>query len=188
MTDMELLAQIGYHIVWIDLEHGAISIVEAIRLCRMIESLGMIPLVRIAELGRSHVQHVLDGGFHIVILPQVSDAKQAELFVELGMYPPTGQRGVSSCSGNNSYSLGDNPLETLRKANQATHLMVQFENDQGLDNLDSILSVEGIDMVTAGPLDWGISLGLAGKEVGPRVEKVLKAAKKAGKAYLQPTG
>ena len=61
LTDIELMAQEGYHIVWIDLEHSPQSSEEAIQLSRTIDHLGMVPLVRIRELSRTNVQPLLDG-------------------------------------------------------------------------------------------------------------------------------
>jgi 2-keto-3-deoxy-L-rhamnonate aldolase RhmA len=184
-TDLELLSQVGYQVIWVDLEHGAISDGRAMKLCRTITHLGMIPLARIIELNRSQVQMLLDVGYRILILPSVTDAQQAQRFVELGKYPPLGQRGVSSTAAGNEFSLGTNPVETLEEANAVNRLMVQFESDTSYDNIDAILAVEGVDMVTIGPLDWALSLGLTGdaakRELAPKIEKILMAALKANK-------
>ena len=68
LTDIELMAQEGYHIVWIDLEHSPQSSEEAIQLSRTIDHLGMVPLVRIRELSRTNVQPLLDGGVQVIVL------------------------------------------------------------------------------------------------------------------------
>jgi 2-keto-3-deoxy-L-rhamnonate aldolase RhmA len=176
---------VGYQVIWVDLEHGAISDGRAMKLCRTITHLGMVPLARIIELTRSQVQMLLDVGYRILIMPSVNDACQAKRLVELGKYPPLGQRGVSSTAAGNEFSLGDNPLETLDKVNAVNRLMVQFESDTGYNNLDSILAVDGVDMVTVGPLDWGLSLGLTGdaakRELAPKIERILIAAREADK-------
>lgn len=185
LIDMELLAQAGYKAVWIDLEHGPLSVTQAIRIGRTITHLGMIPLVRIVELTRSYVQRLLDGGIPIILLPDIRRAEQAEELVRLAKYPPQGRRGVSSDGAGTGFTLGDDPQGTLRKTDEATHLMVQVESDEGLANLEAILQVEGIDIITIGPGDWAIGLGLFGSEaksaLSPKVEKVLASAAAAGK-------
>ena len=190
MIELELAAQIGYTVVWIDLEHAPFDLAEANRLCRTITHLGMVPLVRVVELTKSQVQSVLDGGFQIVLLPMVADAAQAQQFVQLGKYPPLGRRGLSSCSAGTGYSLGADPRDTIRQANETTRLMVQFEHDDALADLDAILQVDGIDMVTVGPFDWAADLGLFGDEaapiVSPKVDHVLSAAAAAGKITAVP--
>jgi 4-hydroxy-2-oxoheptanedioate aldolase len=185
LTDMELLAQVGCHVVWIDLEHGAISTIDALRLCRTITHLGMVPAARIVELNRTHVQTLLDGGYRILILPQITSAAEARRFVELAKYPPLGNRGVSSSAAGINFSFGPDPLKTLSEVNAATHLMVLIEDDRGYENLEPILGVEGVDMITVGPTDWGISKGLspgqAKETLRPRIEKIFTAARNAGK-------
>lgn len=185
LVDIELFAQLGYHVIWMDLEHSPMVPAEAMRLCRTIEHLGMVPLVRIIELGRRDVQSLLDAGFRVILLPDVRNASQAAELVRLGKFPPLGQRGVSTSGAGTGYTLGDDMQQTLAWANENTRLMVQFESDIGLANLDAILQVEGIDMVTVGPNDWAISLGAFDKDsrsgVSRRIEKVFTAAHTAGK-------
>ena len=138
MVELELMALAGYHVVWLDLEHGPQSNAEAVRLARTITHLGMVPLVRIPELSRTHVQVLLDGGIQILTLPDVRTAQQAAAFVQLGKYPPVGRRGVSSSSANFDYHLRD-PVQDFRASNEATRLMVMIESDQGYEELDAML-------------------------------------------------
>ena len=184
-TDIELMAQEGYHIVWLDLEHGPQTNEEAIRLGRLITHLGMVPLVRIVELSRTHVQGLLDGGIQVLTLPDVRSGEQAAEFARLGKYPPLGERGVSSTSAGTNFTLGDDTQRTLQEANEATHLMVMFEGDEAFENLDAILGIPEIDMVTVGPMDWSIGKGMYGPEgvasLTPKFDRVLSAANEAGK-------
>ena len=92
MTDLELMAQLGYSVVFLDLEHGPQSTAEVIRLGRTIAHLGMVPMARIPELTRTQVQRLLDGGMEILTLPDVRNAAQAARLVQLGRFPPLGER------------------------------------------------------------------------------------------------
>jgi 4-hydroxy-2-oxoheptanedioate aldolase len=185
LTDIELLAQAGFHVVWIDLEHGVLSVADALRLCRTIVHLGMVPLVRIPELSRAQIQGLVDSGFQIVLLPNVKDAKEARALVGMSKFPPLGHRGVSSNSASIGFAMGDDPVRTLQRANESTHLMVQVEGDEGCANLDAILNVDGIELVTVGPLDWAVERGLVGQKLKPefdrQVDEVLATALRAGK-------
>ena len=104
--------------------------------------------------------------------------------MQLGKYPPLGERGVCSSSANFDYHLRD-PVQDLSTSNDATRLMVMIESDQGYEELDAILSVEGIDMLTIGPADWAAHSALesatAKTQLAPKIEGVLKAAAQAGK-------
>lgn len=184
LTDIELMAQAGYHVIWLDLEHSPHSTQQAIQLGRTITHLGMVPLVRIPELSRSHVQILLDGGIQIVTLPDVRNVEQSRRLVKLGKYPPMGERGVSSSCAGTGFTLGADPLQTMQQANEATHLMVMIESDEGYDALDATLAVDGISMITIGPSDWATSLGLSGADaapiLAPKIERVLRTAAEAG--------
>ena len=184
-TDVELIAQSGYDIVWIDLEHGPQSTTEALRLGRLAAHLGMVPLVRVLELSRTHVQRLLDGGIHIVNLPDVRNPSEAKRLVELGKYPPLGMRGVSSTSAGTDFTLGDDARRTLEETNASTHLMVMFESDEAYEQRDAILAVEGITLATVGPQDWAVGLGIFGDEANsylePRIADVLSSISAAGK-------
>jgi len=192
LTDIELMAQEGYHVVWIDLEHSPQSTEEAIQLGRSVSHLGMVPLVRLRELTRTNVQPLVDGGVQVIALPDVRSADQAAQLVELSKYPPLGQRGFSSTNAGIGFKLDGDPNEILRQVNEATHLMVLFESDQGYEQLDDILGVEGIDMVGVGSMDWSISLGLFGEQakenLTPKIERVLTSAARADKIPVMGAG
>ena len=183
--DIELLAQLGYHLVWIDLEHSTKPLSEVIRLGRSIAHLGMVPLVRIPELSRAYVQLLLDGGIPIIILPDVRSANEARQLVELANYPPIGRRGVSSTTAAAGYTLGAEPQDTFSEANEATHLMVLIESDEGYAALDDILEIEEVDMIMVGQQDWGASSGIFGKladeQLSPKIDRLITVASKAGK-------
>ena len=183
--DIELLAQLGYHLVWIDLEHSTKPLAEVIRLGRSIAHLGMVPLVRIPELSRAYVQLLLDGGIPIIILPDVRSANEARQFVELAKYPPIGRRGVSSTTAAASYTLGAEPQKTFSEANDGTHLMVLIESDEGYAALDDILEIEEVDMIMVGQQDWGASSGIFGElaeeQLSSKIDRLMTTASKAGK-------
>lgn len=184
-VDMELLAQLGFNAIWMDLEHSPTSMTEATQLSRTIAHLGMVPMARIIELTRTNVQALLDGGFEVLILPDVKDAAQATEFVQLGKFPPEGERGASSTAAGINYTLGSNPRQTLEEANKGTHLMPMIESDKAFNELDSILQVNGIDMLTVGPMDWTLSQGSfsedAKTKLNPKIDHVISSTAAVGK-------
>ena len=184
-ADMELMAQTGYHVVFLDMEHGAPSEHEVVRLGRTAAQLGMVPLVRIPELTRTHVQRLLDAGIQVINLPDVRSADEAAELVRLGKYPPLGERGVSTTAAGMEHAAGGSLIEAQQAINAATHLMVMIESDQGFEELDAILRVDGVDIVTVGVLDWSTSLGLeaadAQAQLTPKIEHVLRATVESGK-------
>ncbi|MBT5875141.1 MAG: hypothetical protein HOH43_17110 [Candidatus Latescibacteria bacterium] len=184
-TDVELMAQEGYHIIWLDYEHSAQSLAEMLRLGRTIAHLNMVPLLRVSELSRTQVQTALDAGIQIVTLPNVTGAQQVRDLVSFGKYPPLGNRGVSTTNAGAGYTLGDDTRYTLDAVNEATHLMAMIEGEEGYEHLHEILDVRDCDMITVGPLDWATSLGLYGHqaqtELAPKIERLVSMAVDRGK-------
>ena len=190
-TDIEVLAASGCHVIWMDFEHSPVSMTRAAELCRLICHTGMVPMARIIELARTHVQGLLDWGYQVILLPDVRDERQASELIRLGTYPPRGDRGVSTSAAGLDFNLGSDVAGKLAEANAVTHLAVQFESDAGFERLDAICAMEDIDVVTVGPGDWAISSGLFGKEkaaLTPKVEQVIKTAADAGKTVAMGVG
>lgn len=193
LTDIELMALAGAHVIWMDLEHAPFTHARAIDLARTITHLGMVPMARIIELQRTHVQSLLDGGFHIILLPGITDDSQARELVRLGKYPPDGQRGVSTSAAGLDFDLGkgDAQRRKLRDANLSTRLAVQFESDSAYEHLDAVCAVDGIDVVTVGPADWAVSLGLFGddaRQLHGKTDHILATAVQAGKIAAMGIG
>jgi 2-keto-3-deoxy-L-rhamnonate aldolase RhmA len=183
--DMELLAEGGCHVVWIDLEHGFMSLGRAGELCRMASAVGMVPLVRVAEIVKHQIQAVLDAGCEIVVAPNTRTAAETRELVRLVKYPPLGERGLSSTPARSGYALASDVTGQLAEVNSVTYTMLQIESDEGLANLDAMLEVDGVDMITIGPADWTVGLALTGPgaaaEMQRRFDSVIAKADAAGK-------
>ena len=110
----------------------------------------------------------------------------------MGKYPPIGRRGFSSTNASVGFQVVGDQLEVLRQVNDSTHLMVQFESDEGYEELDKILSHDGIDMIGVGPGDWSIDLGISGAaaeaNLNPKLERVLTRSVSAGKIVVMGPG
>lgn len=184
-VDIEVMAQEGCHLVFFDLEHSSQAASEVMVLGRIACHVGMVPMARIPELRRTHVQVLLDGGMQVIVLPDVRTADEARELVRLGKYPPQGARGVSSTTAGAGYAPGADAAQTLREGNEATHLMVMIESDEGYEALDEILAVEGFDLISVGKNDWATSLGLFGAEataaLSEKIDRVVGDSSRAGK-------
>src|SRR5207247_1895822 len=90
----EILATAGFEWLVVDLEHSVIGVREAADLIRVIDSLGLTPLVRLTSNDPNQAKRLLDAGARGVIVPMVSSAAEARRAVEAVKYPPEGRRGV----------------------------------------------------------------------------------------------
>ncbi|MBM3262148.1 MAG: hypothetical protein FJY97_01770 [candidate division Zixibacteria bacterium] len=192
--DIELMAQSGFHVVWLDREHSSQSMTDLLGLSRTVEHLGMVSMIRLSEITRAQAQTALDGGIRILAAPDVRTGEDAARLVRLSKYPPMGRRGVSTTGAGAGYALGADARRTLDEVDAATKVMVMIESDEGNENLDAILATPGVDMLTIGPLDWGTSLGLYGDaartHLMPKIERTLRHAVAAGRiaAMYTPDG
>jgi len=180
-----IFAATGYDFVYIDMEHGTYNMETVGDLIRGTKSAGIAPVIRIPHLETFFISRVLDAGAEGIMVPMTSTRAQAETIVRYSKYTPLGQRGFGSQTGQTDYK----PLkaiEFMKEANEHTLIIAQIETKEAIDNIDAILSVEGIDVGVVGPNDLSVSLGtpenMGSETMNQAIERVVEAAKKKGKA------
>jgi len=180
-----IFAAAGYDFVFIDMEHGNYSMETVADLIRGAKSSGIATIIRVPRLETFFISRVLDAGAEGIMVPMTSTRSQAEEIVRFSKYTPLGQRGFGAQLGQTDYK----PLkasEFMKEANENTLIVAQIETPEGIENIDSILEVEGIDVGLIGPNDLSFSMGIPdqmGSEILTKaVDKVVESAKKKGKA------
>ncbi len=180
-----VFAAAGYDFVFIDMEHGNYSMETVADLIRGAKSVGIATIVRVPHLETYFISRVLDAGAEGIMVPMTSTKEQAERIVRYGKYAPLGNRGFGTQMGHTDYrSL--KAAEFMREGNEHTLLVAQIETKEAIENIDAILSVEGIDVGLIGPNDLSISLGipdqLNSETLRQAIDKVVEVAKKRQKA------
>jgi 2-dehydro-3-deoxyglucarate aldolase/4-hydroxy-2-oxoheptanedioate aldolase len=179
-----LAAAAGAEFLIYDMEHTGWSL-ETIG--RLVSAAGedLVPMVRVPAAERHFVSPVFDMGALGVMVPMVSSADAARRVVEWAKYPTLGTRGVAFGMGHDDYR----PLpavEAMERANGRTLVILQIETREGLDNVEEIAAVDGVDVLWVGQSDLTASLGFPGDFADPRFEEALKkvagACQAAGKA------
>jgi 2-keto-3-deoxy-L-rhamnonate aldolase RhmA len=180
-----IYAAVGYDFVFIDMEHGNYSMETVADLIRGAKSAGIAPLIRIPHLETHFISRVLDAGAEGIMVPMTSTREQAEAIIRYSKYTPLGQRGFGSQTGQTDYK----PLkaaEFMKEANEQTLVIAQIETQEAIENIDAILSVEGIDVGLIGPNDLSISLGIPDQTNSEilikATDRVVETAKKKKKA------
>ncbi len=173
----EIVAAQGYDSVTVDMQHGMVSFADAITLLQAISTTGAVPLARVPSSDPALSMQVLDAGAYGVICPMVDDAAECERFVRACRYPPQGER---SFAGGRSYLYGGS--DYFEHANTTVLTLAMIETRRGLENIDEILSVPGLDAVFIGPNDLALAVGAApaSESDDPRVvaaiEQILASA------------
>jgi 4-hydroxy-2-oxoheptanedioate aldolase len=150
----EVMAHQGWDSLTIDLQHGVIDYESAVGMLQAISTTRTVPLVRIPWLDPGIVMKILDAGAYGVICPMINSAAEAREFVAACRYPPSGIRSCGPIRAN-IYAGSD----YIANANRTIVTMAMIETRSGLDNLEEILSVEGLDAIYVGPSDLSLALG-----------------------------
>ena len=181
----EIMANAGFDWLTIDMEHSAITLDKAQNLIRVIDLCGVTPLVRVGENDPALIKRVMDAGAHGVIVPMVNSRDDAEAAVRAVKYPPFGKRGVGLARAQ-GYGL---KFEAYKKwLREKSMVIVQIEHIKGVENLEEILSVEGVDAFMVGPYDLSASLGYPGEFDRPEMRNALKKIISVSKRLKVPAG
>ncbi len=184
-TLAHLLARAGFDFILLDNEHGAYNWETIQDILAAAHGAGIPVLVRIPEISREHVLKSLDCGAAGLLVPMVESVEQARELVSLAKYPPLGARGVAVRKLANLYAPAD-PVNYLPQANRDTFIAVQAETGLGVERVEQIAAVEGVDGVFVGPLDLSVSLGIPGQWDHPKLKeaigRVFAGCRRQGKA------
>jgi 2-keto-3-deoxy-L-rhamnonate aldolase RhmA len=180
-----ICANAGAEFVMYCMEHtgaGFETLKPQFALCR---ALGVAPLVRVPATEYHFVARALDVGALGVMLPLVDTREQAERIVSFTRYPPQGRRGAAFGFAHDDYRGGD-VVEKMRAIHERTLVICMIETRAGLENVNAIAAVDGVDVIWLGHFDLTNFLGIPGQFSHPQyrdaVKRIAAAAKQHGKA------
>jgi 4-hydroxy-2-oxoheptanedioate aldolase len=167
----EIIAHQGWDSVIVDVQHGLIDYQVAAEIIQAMGSTDVPVLVRVASNDAGGIMKVLDAGALGVLCPAVESAAAARRFVGACRYPLEGFRSF----GPYRASLRFSP-NYVAEANSNVVAAAMIETKAGVDALEEILDVPGIDMAFVGPTDLSLSMGLPGvfDPTFPAVETAIK--------------
>lgn len=177
----EVMAHQGWDSLTVDMQHGVVDYAQALHMFTAISTTGVVPLARVPWLDAGVVMKVLDAGAYGVICPMVNNRADAESFVSAARYPPRGRRSFGPIRAL-LYGGADYPAH----ANDSVLTIAMVETAEALDNLDAIMSVDGLDAVYIGPADLSNALGCTPKfdqdeaPVVEAIDAIAAAAKRNG--------
>lgn len=176
--------QAGAEFVLYDLEHSGFGLERMRDVLTATNAAGVVPIVRAPDAVYDQVARLLDLGALAVMIPACESAEEARQFAAAGLFPPAGKRGFGLL-----YSdvwEQDGLAATIAKANEETLLIAQIETATGVDAVEEIAAVDGIDALWIGQFDLSVSLDAPGVFDSERYleafDAVLSAAAKHGKA------
>ena len=175
-TDIARLALAsGHQAIWVDLEHSTMSIDMAASICAAAMDIGLAPFVRIPEREYGVIGRLLDGGALGIIAPRVETVDQARDILDACRFPPYGHRSAVATLAHIGFERW--PTEQFnRSMNQATVVKILIESPRGIENIEAIAALPGVDLIGIGTNDLSAELGVAGEFAHPSVRQAHEAA------------
>lgn len=185
LASVEAVGLSGFDFCIIDLEHGPFSFERAENMVRAAEIVGLSAIIRTFDARPQTLVRALDTGCEGVLVPNLRSRREAENVVHAARFHPLGGRGMDPFARAARY--GTIPkADYFAKANRDTLVGVMIEGMEGLQNLQEIVTVEGLDLIFVGPYDLSQSVGVPGEVQAPavqdRVAEIVDVARTAGVA------
>lgn len=181
----EVLGLAGFDWLVLDGEHAPNDITTFVPQLMALKGSHSAPVVRPPCNEPVIIKRLLDIGFYNLLIPFVETEEQALQAVASTRYPPAGIRGVSVAHRSNNFGTVPDYFATI---NDNITVMVQIESQQGVDNIDAIAAVEGVDGIFVGPGDLSAALGYLGQPNHPNVQEVIRHIFTRAKAHGKPSG
>ncbi len=178
----QMLATAGFDFMIIDSEHSSFSIQTVADLILATKAADITCIVRVPnKKGHHFLSRPLDAGAQGLLVPQVETKEEVIEIIKATKYYPLGQRGMALRRAHSDFVKSD-ASEITKSANEETLIITQIESKKAIDNLDSLLSVEGVDAALIGPNDLSQTLGIPGQTNHPTeieyISKMVKICKK----------
>jgi len=181
----EVLGLAGFDWLLLDGEHAPNDVSTLVPQLMALKDSPSAPVVRPPWNEPVVIKRLLDAGFHNFLMPFVESAKHARAAVAATRYPPRGIRGVSVSQRSNRF--GTVP-DYFRIIDDNIAVMVQIESRGGLEAIDAITAVDGVDGLFVGPQDLAAALGHLGNPAHPDVQAAMKHIFERAVAGGKPAG
>ena len=156
-----ILKNAGCQFIIFDMEHGGLSLEQFKILAAISTANGIFPLIRIPEVSYNYIARALDIGAAGIMAPMVNSPEDAIKIVKSSKYPPYGVRGAGFGFAHDNYE-NKNPLFYIKEANDKLVNIIQIETKVGLENVEKIASIDGVDCLWVGHFDLTNFLGVPG--------------------------
>lgn len=167
----ETIGETDLDFVVLDQEHGPLTAETTASLTMGVDNTDTSVVVRVRSNDPPEIQRALDLGAEVVQIPQIETAEDARTAVDAARFSPVGERGFSMYVRAGEYIGSESYTEDQ---NEQTTVIVHVEGERGVENIDEILSVDGIDVIFLGPYDLSQSLGVPGQINHERVTSLME--------------
>lgn len=156
--NMAMLADAGFDFILFDTQHSPVEVKQYNAALQAMRGMKAAPIVRVSANRADLICFALDIGARGIIVPMVNTKEEAEAMVRACRYSPLGDRSNAGMRG--EWGETKDYRDYLDTVNEELLIIPMIETQQAIDNIDEILSVDGIDVLLIGPSDLSIELGV----------------------------
>ena len=182
------MANAGYDFIWTEMQHNDRDWEAVARMWRTCPNAKAVPGVRVAYTDEREIQHALDAGALVVVVPTVDTTAEAIEARNWTYFPPLGRRSNGGGQAFDAGMWGGVPGGYRNTINDNVVLIEMIETLEGLKDADQIAAVPGVSAVFAASGDLGNFSGF--RQGTPDYERAINivhdAAIKAGKRLCGP--
>jgi 2-keto-3-deoxy-L-rhamnonate aldolase RhmA len=179
----QISARAGFSFFYFDMEHSGLPIDAVEPICSAAKLAGITPIAGTSGIADFLISRPLDQGAMGVIVPHVSTRDEAALVVDACRYAPLGTRGLINMAPLTEFENADSAA-WVAAANREVLVAVKVESARGIENVEQIAAVPGLDAILIGPGDLSASYELPGQTDHPRVQaafaRMLAACRQSG--------
>lgn len=177
----------GYDWLFLDMEHGSMTLDQASQIALAALMAGVTPIVRVCADALHEATRALDNGAQGIVVPHVDTAAQAAAIVQALRYPPQGSRSWGGSFP--QYGLTPAPAAEAQAAlNRETAIIAMIETPEAVANVESIAAVEGLDVLLIGTQDLTTCMGIPGQLGHERVRAAYEAVAAACRTHGRVLG
>ncbi len=184
---VEIIGLAGYDAAFIDMEHTTFDLNVVTEMIRAADLVGITSIVRVPDNDEKLILRLLDAGAEGIIIPHVDGLEGAKRAVDAVRYSPLGHRG--GAAGTRAARFGSVGWDDhIQQSNQQILLSVMTEDERGINDIEQIAALEGIDLVSIGPTDFSEYMGIrdpSSQVLRDEIKKLSDKIKGIGKAKMQ---
>ena len=156
---VEIIALAGFDGAFIDMEHTGFDFQLVGEMVRVADLTGITSVVRVPDNDPKLILRILDMGAQGIQVPHVAGLEGAKQAVDAVRYPPLGERGAAGSTRAAGY--GSVPWqEHMRTSNDEILLIAMTEDLKGINEIEAIAGLDGVDLISLGPTDLSAALGI----------------------------
>ena len=186
---VDALSLAGFDYFVIDMEHCPYSMRTVANILQYARHTDLTGIVRVPKLEYFYIARALDAGAEGVWIPHVDTEQEARQLVSCAKYPPQGRRGAAvPLFKTKEFQQAADAASYFARSNDEVLVIVQIESAEAVENIESIVSVEGVDVAMMGPLDLSLDLGYPGQRAHPEVKKAVQRVVDACQKFNRVSG